>query len=289
MNVIHRKKKTMEVAVTAASGKLGSAIVRQLAQQVGSEHIVGTARTPSKAEHLGISVKKGDYNSKSDFIEALQGIDVVMIVSGMDAPEKRIGQHRNIIEAAKEVGVRKIVYSSIIGRDGNSSFDAIVGSNRQTERDVRESGLQWSIGRNGLYIEPDVEYIDKYRLEGRVANCAGEGLCSYTTRSELAYAYARMILKDDRNGQVYNLTGDPLTQQQLTSYLNSTFGSHLVYEEMSPEAYLALQKEINGEFLGTIIAGIYTKIRNGEFDVPSQFPPAAGRAHQTWEEYFNSL
>lgn len=279
----------MEVAVTAASGKLGSAIVRQLALQIGSEHIVGIARTPSKAEHLGISIKKGDYNSKTDFIEALRGIDVVMIVSGMDAPEKRIGQHRNIIQAASEAGVRKIVYSSIIGREGNSSFDAIVGSNRQTERDVRECGLQWSIGRNGLYMEPDVEYIDTYREEGRVANCAGKGLCSYTTRSELAYAYARMILKDDRNGQVYNLTGDPLTQQQLTSYLNSTFGSNLAYEEMTPEAYLALQKETNGEFLGAIIAGIYAKIRNGEFDVPSQFLAAAGRAHQTWEEYFNSL
>ena len=279
----------MNVAVTTASGQLGSAIIKQLKQEPGTDKIVGIARTPSKAEHLGIEIRKGDYNSQADFELALQDIEVVMIVSGMDAPEKRIGQHRNIINAAREAGVRKLVYSSIIGVEGDSSFDAIVNSNRQTEQDIRDSGLDWAIGRNGLYIEPDVEYMDTYLQDGKVSNCAGKGLCSYTTRPELAFAYAQMLLNDDRNEQVYNLTGNPITQQQLTAYLNNTFGSSLDYEEISPQAYLAFQKEVNGEFLGSIIAGIYTKIRNGEFDVPSHFKEAAGRAHQSWDEYFKSI
>lgn len=279
----------MKVAVTAASGQLGSAIIMQLIKEHGAENIVGIARNPSKAEHLGVAVRKGDYSSKSDFDKALKGIDVVMIVSGMDAPEKRIDQHRNIISAAREAKVRKLVYSSIIGVDGRSMFDAIVQSNRQTEQDIRDSGLAWAIGRNGLYIEPDVEYMESYIKEGRIANCAGEGLCSYTTRSELAYAYAQMILQDDRNGQTYNLTGEAISQRQLGNYLNRTFGSSLSYEALTPETYLAFQQKVNGDFLGSIIAGIYTKIRAGEFNVPSHFESAAGRKHQTWEDYFNSL
>ena len=131
--------------------------------------------------------------------------------------------------------------------------------------------------------------METYIKEGRIANCAGEGLCSYTTRSELAFAYAKMISKDDRNGQTYNLTGEPISQEELTSYLNKTFGSKLVYEAMTPEAYLAFQQEVNGEFLGTIIAGIYQKIRDGEFNVPSHFKMAAGRKHQTWKDYFKSI
>lgn len=78
----------------------------------------------------------------------------------MDHSDNRIGQHRNIINAAKEAAVKKIVYTSIIGVDGKSSFDAIVQSNWQTEKDIKESGLEWAIGRNGLYIEPDLEYIE---------------------------------------------------------------------------------------------------------------------------------
>jgi NAD(P)H dehydrogenase (quinone) len=279
----------MNIAVTAASGQLGASIIKQLIQESDENHIVGIARTPSKAEHLGVRIRKGDYNNKADFDDALKDIDVLMIVSGMDAPDKRIGQHRNIIYAAREAGVRKLVYSSIIGKEGQSGFDAIVNSNRQTEQDIKNSGLEWAIGRNGLYIEPDLEYIETYKKEGKVTNCAGEGLCSYTTRAELAYAYAQMLLNNDRNGRIFNLSGQAITQQQLTTYLNQAFNTHLVYEDMSPEAYLAFQQEANGAFLGKVIAGIYTKIRHGEFNIQSDFEAAAGRSHVDWKAYFSSL
>ncbi len=279
----------MKVAVTAVSGQLGSAIAQQLISKIGKENVVGTARTTSKAEHLGITLMPGDYNSKSDFVTAFSGIDAVLILSGMDAPEKRVVQHRNIIHGAREAGVRKIVYTSIVGDDGNTTFDSIVQSNRQTEQDIRESGLEWSIGRNGLYIEPDVEYMETYKKDGKITNCAGDGLCSYTTREELAYAYVQMILNDDRNSQTFNLAGEAITQQQLAHYLNKAFGTELVYEKMTPEAYLAFQQKVKGEFLGKIIAGIYTKIRMGEFNIQSDFKAAAGRCHLTWEDYFSTL
>jgi len=279
----------MKIAVTAVSGQLGTAIAQQLISKIGKENVLGTARTTSKAEHLGISLLPGDYNSKSDFVTAFNGVDIVMILSGMDAPERRVEQHRNIIHAARDAEVRKIVYTSIAGDDGNSTFDAIIQSNRQTEQDIRESGLEWSIGRNGLYIEPDVEYMETYKKDGKIANCAGDGLCSYTTREELAYAYMQMILNDHRNSQTFNLAGEAITQQQLATYLNMAFGTRLVYEEMTNEAYLAFQQKVNGEFLGKVIAGIYTKIRNGEFNIQSDFKAAAGRSHLRWEDYFNTL
>jgi NAD(P)H dehydrogenase (quinone) len=279
----------MKVAVTTASGQLGSAIIRNLIPEIGKSQVTGIARSPEKADLQGIEIRKGDYNSYEDFIEALHDIDVVLLVSGMDAPDKRIGQHRNVINAAKKAGVRKIVYTSIFGEPGTSSFDAIVNSNRQTELDVRESGLQWSIGRNGLYIEPDVEYLETYKKEGAISNCAGAGLASYTTRDELAFAYTQMILHNDRNGRIFNLAGDPITQSQLVSYINMAFGTDLVFKDMSPEAYLEHQQKVNGKFLGRIIAGIYMKIRNGEALMRSHYKEAAGRDHKSWDTCFDSL
>lgn len=279
----------MNVAVTAASGQLGRAVIEALIPELGKEKVVGLARTPEKADLPGVEIRRGDYNSGSDFDLALKGIEVVLLVSGMDAPEKRIGQHQNVINAARQNGVRKIVYTSIFSKEGSSTFDAIVQSNRQTEKDIHESGLEWSIGRNGLYIEPDVEYIDTYRREGKIANCAGEGLSSYTTRGELAYAYAQMILNDDRNGKVYNLGGESISQLKLTEFLNRAFGTSLFYESMSPEAYLEIQQKVNGEFMGKIIAGIYQKILNGEFEMESHYRAAAGREHISWDAYFKTL
>lgn len=279
----------MKVAITTASGQLGSSIINLLTNEIGKDKVIGIARTPEKAEHLGVEIRKGDYNEKADFEKALKGIDVVLLVSGMDHPDKRIGQHRNVIYAAKDTGVKKIVYTSIVGKDGQSSFDAIVQSNRQTEKDIQESGMEWAIGRNGLYIEPDVEYIENYKKEGKISNCAASGKCSYTTREELASAYAQMIINEDRNGKIFNLAGEAITQQQLTGFLNKLFNTKLAYEDLTPEAYLEFQQKANGEFLGTVIAGIYTKIRNGEFDIVSDYEKAAGRKHIGWDEYFKSL
>jgi len=197
----------MNIAVTAASGQLGSEIIKSLLKEIKKENVIGIARTPEKAAHLGVEIRKGDYNDASGMKLALKGIDVVLLVSGMDPPDKRIILHRNVINAAKAADARKIVYTSIIGKPGNTTFDTIVQSNRQTEKDIQESGLDWSIGRNGLYIEPDVEYIEKYKVFGKVANCAGNGLCLYTTRAELACAYTQMILNNDRNGKVFSLGG----------------------------------------------------------------------------------
>ena len=279
----------MKVAVTAASGNLGRAIINSLLKQLPNDQIIGIARTVEKAKDLGVEIRKGDYNNKADFVEALKGIDTVLIVSGMDAPDKRIKQHKGIIEAAKEAGVKKIVYTSIIGSEEGNSFSPIVASNRQTEKDVMASGLNWVIGRNGLYIEPDIEYIDTYKKDGKIANCAGGGKCSYTTRDELAFVYGQMILGEKHNGNIYNLGGTPITQQELTQYMNEAFGTKLFYESMSVEDYLAERKNKLGDFMGTIIAGIYTGIRNGDTVIESDFAKAAGREHISWESYFSEI
>lgn len=279
----------MKVAVTAASGNLGRAIVKSLLKQLPNNQIIGIARTVEKAEDLGIAIKKGDYNKKTDFIEALKGVDAVLIVSGMDAPDKRIVQHKGIIEAAKEAGVKKIVYTSIVGADEGNAFSPIVASNRKTEKDVRESGVNWVIGRNGLYIEPDIEYIETYKKEGIIANCAADGKCSYTTRDELAYAYSQMVLDDKHNGQTYNLGGTPITQQELTNYMNNLFRTDLVYQSMSIEDYIAQRKAALGDFIGSVIGGIYTGIRNGNAEIDSDYEKAAGRKHISWEDYFSNL
>ncbi|WED24583.1 SDR family oxidoreductase [Vibrio sp. JC009] len=279
----------MKIAITAASGQLGAAIVKATAAVVSKENVIGLARTPEKAQHLGVEVRPGDYNNPEQLEQSLQSVDTLLLVSGMDAPEKRIGQHRNVINAAKKAGVKKIVYTSVQGAEKDTAFSPVIQSNRQTEQDVRESGLDWVIGRNGIYIEPDVEYIESYKKAGGIFNCAGDGKCGYTSRDELGYAYARMLTEEKHNGNTYNLNGEALTQYQLADYMNSAFDTELAYTPMTVEEYRQERTEELGEFLGTIIAGIYQGILNGKADNPSHFEQAAGRPHLSWSEYFTRL
>ena len=279
----------MTIAVTAVTGQLGSAIAEALIAMNTGETIIGLARSPAKAMGLGIEIRPGDYDDAGQLRASLAGVDTLLLVSGMAAPEDRIGQHRNVINAAKAAGVKKIVYTSVQGAEQGTAFSPIIQSNRQTEADIRNSGLDWVIGRNGIYIEPDVEYIDSYRKAGEIANCAGDGRCGYTTRPELAFAYARMLTGSDHNGRTYNLHGGLLTQSELADYLNKAFGSELVYRPMSFEDFKADRIAELGEFIGTVIAGIYQGIREGASYRPSDFEAAAGRPHQSWDDYFSSI
>lgn len=279
----------MKIGVTTAGGSLGSAIINKLIDQHPKENIIGLARTPEKAKHLGVEIRKGDYNNKSDLLHSLRDIDALLLVSGMDAPDKRIGQHQNVINAAEEAGVKKIVYTSIFGEVGTTTFSPIIESNRHTEEDVKNSGLQWVIGRNGLYIEPDVEYIENYKKVGKITNCAGNEKCAYTTRDELAYAYSKMLVEDKHNGNTYLLAGEPITQHQLADYLNHAFDTDLSFESLTIEEYTKERQAELGEFLGTVIAGIYAGIRNRSCDVKSDYKLAAGREHISWDDYFNNL
>lgn len=277
------------LAVTAVSGQLGREIARKLIALPDEATVIGLARTPGKVTDLGIEVRPGDYDQPEQLQTSLKGVDALVIVSGMAAPEDRIQQHRNVINAARAAGVRKLVYTSIQGPEEGTRFSPVVKSNRQTEQDIKASGLDWAIGRNGIYIEPDVEYIASYKARGEIANSAGSGACGYTTRSELSHAYAALLTRDDLIGGTFDLNGAPITQLELAGHLNRAFGTDLSYREMTPEDFVADRSAELGDFIGPIIGGIYEGIRQGAYDRPGDFAAVTSRSHQTWDDYFSAL
>lgn len=279
----------MKIAITAASGQLGSEIIKATVALRSSDHVIGLARAPGKVKDLGIEIRLGDYNDKNTLEKSLQSIDTLLLVSGIDAPEKRIEQHRNVIQAAQNSGVKKIVYTSVQGAEENTAFSPVIQSNRQTEKDIKSSGLDWVIGRNGIYIEPDIEYIETYKQSGGIFNCADNGKCGYTSRAELAYAYAKMLTQDKHNTQTYNLHGETITQYQLAEYLNHAFDANLTYTSMTIEKYREERIAELGEFMGSIITGIYQGIREGKANNTSHFFEAAGREHESWQSYFSKI
>ncbi|MEO1639713.1 MAG: NAD(P)H-binding protein [Pseudomonadota bacterium] len=279
----------MTIAVTAASGQLGTAILHALLARRDAPKVLALARSPDKVRVQGVEVRQGEYTDQDGFARALQGVDTMVMISLNTPPDVRTDQHRKALQAAKSAGVRRIVYTSVQGAEEGTAFSPVIQSNRQTEADLGAYGFAWTVGRNGIYIEPDVEYLESYKATGVIANSAGDGVCGYTTRGELAHAYANMALDDAHNSKVYNLHGAPMTQADLAAYLNYAFDTQLTYRPLSVADYRADRRAALGDMMGTIIAGIYEGIRSGVFDIPSDFEAAAGRPHISWDAYFAGL
>lgn len=118
--------------VTGASGHLGNNLVRALVER--GEQVRAGVRNPMNAgplEGLGCETVRCELMDKGSLLEALKGVETLYQVAAVFRhwarnPEKEIVRPnlqgtRNVIEAAAESGVRRVVYvSSIAALDKNS-------------------------------------------------------------------------------------------------------------------------------------------------------------------------
>ena len=285
----------MKIAVTAASGRLGSALLRRLSTQIGTGQVVAVARDPSRVLVPGIEKRAGDYQSEDSMRAALKGIDTaVMISAPVAGGTERIPLHRNVINAARHAGVRRLLFTSVIGngREMDTLFGSTQQVNRQTEADLKASGLEWLIGRNGLYLELDLVQMRKAGETGVYSNPAGEGRCPYLTIDEIACAFANLAADPSQSGQTYNVSGETLSQSELLHLACEVFDLHVRYEPMSDDDCIAKFRKLmpeRGEAVAHMLTGCFQSIRAGAFDVPSHFREAAGRPAKSVREMMQDV
>ena len=270
----------MKIGVTAASGKLGQLILAELAASIGADNVVGIARAPEKIGIDGIEIRTADYSDAAVWPEVLEGIDTVVLVSSPAGAGDRVQMHWNVIEGGALAGVRKMLYTSVIGngKEADTRYAPFAAINRQTEVALQASGLEWVIPRNGLYLEFDVAHIvNANKDNGIFRNNGGDGRCGYITRNEIAFATAKLALDESANGKIFNLVGDCHTQAELVAIVNDVYGTKVHYEAFSDAECFAKLAPARGEIVANMLTGCYQCIRNGAYDVPSDFAAATGR------------
>jgi len=280
----------MKVAVTAASGRLGCAILKYLGDEIGTDNVVAIARSPEKVELSAIEKRRGDYQSIDEIAAACAGIDTVIMISApVTIGTDRVAMHRNVIEGAKRAGVRKMIYTSVIGngKEEGTKFFATQQVNRQAEVDLQESGMEWIVARNALYLELDLNHIRRANETGIYQNNGGDGRCGYLTIDELAYGTAKLAVDDKHNGRIFNLIGRTThTQTELVEMANEVFGMNVEYKVMSAEDNVERFMQdpaisSRGEEVARMLTGCFECIAAGAFDVQSDFEAAAGRPAKT--------
>jgi len=102
----------------------------------------------------GIEVRIGDYSNLESLVNAFIGIDVLYFVSGGD-DDQRAKLHKNVVDAAKDAGVKHILYTSGVRKDESATapLASLMDSHIQTENFILDSGISYTILRHNLYAE----------------------------------------------------------------------------------------------------------------------------------------
>ena len=226
----------MTIAVTAATGQLGTLVVDALLERTTPDQIVAIARNAAKAEPLaakGVDVRIASYDDPAALKDALVGVDQLLLISGSEFG-KRGTQHRNVIDAAIVNGASRIVYTSAPKAD--TSTLPVVPEHLETEQYLASVGVDHVLLRNNWYHENYAQTIETARQTGSVLTSAGDGRVASAARADFAEAAAIVLTTDAPAKPVYELAGDiAWTQDDLAATLTEVLGTPITVARVTPE------------------------------------------------------
>lgn len=225
----------MTIAVTGATGQLGRLVIAGLAEKLPASPIIAIARDSEKAADLGVSVREADYTAPDALVAALEGVDTLLLISSSEVGQRAV-QHQNVIDAAKQAGVGRIVYTSLLGAD--TSPLSLADEHRATEAALKASGIAWTILRNGWYTENYTGSIGGALAGGAFIGSAGEGLVSAAPRIDFAEAAIAVLTGAGHEGKTYELAGDSAwTLADLAAEISAQSGRTIPYRNMPAAEY----------------------------------------------------
>ncbi|KAJ4297994.1 hypothetical protein N0V90_005893 [Kalmusia sp. IMI 367209] len=206
----------MSIALTSATGKLGSAVLNAILDNelIDPAELVACTSSDPLDERFDalrdrkVTVRYNNFDESASLQRAFAGCSKLFLVSTPrismdynDAPlwKGREAHHRAAIDAAVKAGVKHIYYTSLAF--GNPSKAGVMRAHIRTEKYLNELADQGKIDyiiiREGLYNESWPLYFGYYfklRDEKRQeVLIAGDGPISWTAIADMAFATAKIV------------------------------------------------------------------------------------------------
>ncbi len=279
----------MTVAVTGATGNLGSRVVHELLGRGGP--VVALARRPAAiAPRRDLVARYADYDDPASLRAALAGVDTLVFISSDGVADSVGRHHEHVVAASIEAGVRRVVYTSIVDDQPDSRFYYAAG-HRATEARLAASGLRHLIARTSIFADFFVDtWLAPALRDGVLALSDGGAGMSLVTCDDVAAALAAATL-GDRDG-VIRLTGpDALTAAQIAEVAGAAAGCPLPYVPLDDAGYRRrLAADRLPDWLIEAYASMFTSVREGRFAaVSADVETLTGHPAGSFEAFVSSL
>jgi NAD(P)H dehydrogenase (quinone) len=272
-----------KILVTGATGQLGTAVIDTLLKQISSHQISIITRKEEKRAALhekGFNTWLGSYDNRTALENAMEGVDTVLLISSGDQGD-RMQEHKNVVDAAKKMGVQSIAYTSRSLRDRTSLANKLMVEHFETEDYILASGLDYTFFRNILYMDAIPQFIGgKMALERGIFLPAADGKVAFALRHEMGEAIAKVLLSEVGKNKVYNFTGDKVYSfYDVAAVLTELSGKEVKYTAVDSTAFIEMMKQrsIPEPAIQKILNFITDIKNNQEADIYSDLENILGR------------
>jgi NAD(P)H dehydrogenase (quinone) len=272
----------MTIAITGATGNIGGAVARALAADGVPFRMI--VRDASRAPELpGTEVAVATFADAEASRAALQGVDVLLMVSGAEA-EDRLDQHRTFVAAAAEAGVRHVVYTSFLGAAEDATF-TLGRDHWATEQAIRATDTAHTFLRDSFYLDFVEDLVGE---DGVIRGPAGDGAMAAVARADVARV-ATTVLRDPgaHLDRTYELTGpEAITLAEAAVVVSEVRGRTVTYHpETLDEAYASRAQWKPEPWQADAWVSTYTAIAEGALaHVSGDVERITGRAPMSLRE-----
>lgn len=275
--------------VTGATGRLGALIVDRLLERVPADRIGVSVRDVSKAAALaerGVRVRAGDFTEPDGLKHAFEGAESVLVISTAIRGGGALAANTAAVDAAREAGARRILYTSHQAASPTSLFPPQL-VHAGTEEHLKRQGMPYTALRNGFYASTLNLYLGAALETGTLA-LPQDGPVSWTAHGDLAEAAAVALTQEGAlNGTTPPLTAPrTLDFADVAAILSRITGRTITRLVLDDDAWVSAavaggMPQADAEFALTM----FTASRNGEFDVTdSALENVIGRRATSVEE-----
>ncbi|MCY1141739.1 NAD(P)H-binding protein [Actinoplanes sp. Pm04-4] len=217
------------ILVTGATGTTGSALVRELLDR--GREVAAMTRAPARVPER----------------PGLTATTVVVPAEAMyllpPAARTPLDYEQNLLRAAREAGIRRVVRLSAIGTP-DTDHDLPPGHlgawHFQGEQALRRSGLEWTVLRPSTFATNSLAWAPGIRAGRPIVNPFGDGRQGVIDPADIAAVAAEVLTADGHHGRTYTLTGPELiTVPEQLAVLSGIVGRpiEVIDREPSPELF----------------------------------------------------
>jgi uncharacterized protein YbjT (DUF2867 family) len=165
------------ILVTGGTGFVGGHVVQALRQADRPVRcLVRSTKRAGRLAALGCELVEGDVTDKTSLRGAVEGVDVVvhLVAIRQGRPEQfqriMIGGTRDLLELAKEGGVKRFVLMSALGTsEETKDLVPYYGAKWQEEHDVQGSGIPYVIFRPSFIFGREGGILPTFRKLAKLA------------------------------------------------------------------------------------------------------------------------